>query len=127
MPLFTGTPLTRANWLFSMLDFDNDGYLHASDLVEAQRYADPLSDFGLELELLVNYYVTIHLKSKGKIKIADMINVHRFKSIFAQEREDSPEAKRMQAQQNKRKLSEDYFSNFHSCVLDEICIKSMSE
>lgn len=127
MPLFTGTPLTRANWLFSMLDFDNDGYLHASDLVEAQRYADPLSDFGLELELLVNYYVTIHLKSKGKIKIADMINVHRFKSILAQEREDSPEAKRMQAQQNKRKLSEDYFSNFHSCVLDEICIKSMSE
>ena len=49
MPLFQGTPFMRANWLFSMLHFDGDGYLHATDLVEAQRYADPLSDFGLEV------------------------------------------------------------------------------
>ena len=35
--------------MFKMLDFDDDNYLHASDLVEAQEIIDELSDFGEEL------------------------------------------------------------------------------
>ena len=38
--------------MFRLLDFDNDGYLHASDLVEAQEYIDEVSDFGQELNKL---------------------------------------------------------------------------
>ena len=33
IPLFESPPVVKANFMFKMLDFDNDGYLHASDLV----------------------------------------------------------------------------------------------
>ena len=32
-PMFESPPVVRANIMFKMLDFDEDGYLHASDLV----------------------------------------------------------------------------------------------
>lgn len=34
-PLFEGAPVVKANFMFRMLDFDDDGYLHASDLVHS--------------------------------------------------------------------------------------------
>jgi Ca2+-binding EF-hand superfamily protein len=34
-PLFEESPIIKAQFMFKMLDFDEDGYLHASDLVEA--------------------------------------------------------------------------------------------
>ena len=52
MPLFEKPPIDKANFMFRLLDFDNDGYLHASDLVEAQEYIDEVSDFGQELNKL---------------------------------------------------------------------------
>ena len=33
VPLFESPPVVKAKFLFKMLDFDDDGYLHASDLV----------------------------------------------------------------------------------------------
>ncbi len=36
IPLFDSPPIVKANFMFRMLDFDGDGYLHASDLVHAQ-------------------------------------------------------------------------------------------
>ena len=32
-PLFNSANMVKANFMFQMLDFDEDGYLHASDLV----------------------------------------------------------------------------------------------
>ena len=52
-----------------MLDFDDDGYLHASDLVEAQEFIDELSDFGQELSKLANYYIKAYLDNRGKVKL----------------------------------------------------------
>ena len=52
LPLFEKPPIDKANFMFRLLDFDNDGYLHASDLVEAQEYIDEVSDFGQELNKL---------------------------------------------------------------------------
>ena len=50
MPLWEDPdPLARAKFMFKMLDFDSDGYLHASDLVRAQELIDIESDFGQEL------------------------------------------------------------------------------
>ena len=49
IPLFEKPPIVKANFMFKMLDFDGDNYLHASDLVEAQEIIDELSDFGEEL------------------------------------------------------------------------------
>ena len=49
MPLFEKPPIVKASFMFKMLDFDDDNYLHASDLVEAQEIIDELSDFGEEL------------------------------------------------------------------------------
>lgn len=46
VPLFDSPPVVKASFMFRMLDFDDDGYLHASDLVQAQQYIDELSDFG---------------------------------------------------------------------------------
>lgn len=34
-PLYKSSPIARARFIFRMLDFDEDGYLHASDLVTA--------------------------------------------------------------------------------------------
>lgn len=34
-PLFDMTPMDKANFMFKLIDFDNDGIIHASDLVEA--------------------------------------------------------------------------------------------
>lgn len=48
-PLFEEPPIIKAQFMFKMLDFDNDGYLHASDLVHAQTYCDELSEFGEEI------------------------------------------------------------------------------
>ena len=48
-PLFEESPIIKAQFMFKMLDFDGDGYLHASDLVEAQSYCDEMSEFGEEL------------------------------------------------------------------------------
>ena len=56
-PLFVHPPIVKANFMFRMLDFDDDGYLHASDLVKAQQYVDELSDFGQELSKLAKYYI----------------------------------------------------------------------
>ena len=33
IPLFDSPPIVKASIMFKMLDFDEDGYLHASDLV----------------------------------------------------------------------------------------------
>lgn len=47
--------------MFKMLDFDEDGYLHASDLVKAQEFCDDMSEFGEEITKLSNYYIKIYL------------------------------------------------------------------
>ena len=57
VPLFEAVPMIKAQFMFKVLDFDCDGYLHASDLVQAQHYVDELSDFGVELNKLADYYV----------------------------------------------------------------------
>jgi len=56
-PLFDSAPIIKAQFMFRLLDFDNDGILHASDLVQAQQFVDELSDFGQELTTLANYYI----------------------------------------------------------------------
>ena len=71
-----------ANFMFRILDFDGDGYLHASDLVQAQSYCDELSEFGDEITKLSDYYIKIYLESRSKIKIADRINLHRYKDLL---------------------------------------------
>lgn len=35
VPLFESKPIVKAQFMFDLLDFDGDGYLHASDLVQA--------------------------------------------------------------------------------------------
>ena len=42
-------PLDRARFIFKLMDFDGDGYLHASDLVRTQEVIDTESDFGQEI------------------------------------------------------------------------------
>ena len=81
-PLFEEPPLVMANFMFRILDFDGDGYLHASDLVQAQSYCDELSEFGDEITKLSDYYIKIYLESRSKIKIADRINLHRYKDLL---------------------------------------------
>ena len=68
IPLFESPPIVKASFMFKMLDFDGDGYLHASDLVRAQELIDEISDFGQELAKLSNYYIQTLLKSRGKIR-----------------------------------------------------------
>ena len=68
VPLFDSPPVVKAGFMFKMLDFDDDGYLHASDLVQAQQFVDELSDFGQELAKLSNYYIQQYLKSRGKVR-----------------------------------------------------------
>ena len=43
--------------MFKLLDFDNDGYLHASDMIQTQEHIDPESDFGEEIQKLMDYYL----------------------------------------------------------------------
>ena len=82
MPLFESPPIVKANIMFKMLDFDDDGYLHASDLVMAQQYIEELSDFGQELSKLANYYIKAYLDNRGKVKLADQINIYRYKDLL---------------------------------------------
>ena len=72
----------KANFMFRMLDFDGDGYLHASDLVQAQQFVDELSNFGEELTKLSQYYINTYLESRGKIRVAEMINIYRYKDLL---------------------------------------------
>lgn len=81
-PMFEEPPVIKAQFMFKMLDFDEDGYLHASDLVKAQDFCDELSEFGEEIAKLANYYIKVYLESRGKIKISDKINLHRYKDLL---------------------------------------------
>lgn len=81
-PLFEHPPIVKASFMFKMLDFDNDGYLHASDLVQAQEFIDELSDFGEELQKLSEYYIRTYLDSRGKIREAEMINLFKYKDLL---------------------------------------------
>ena len=56
MPLFESQDsLDRAKFMFKLMDFDNDGYLHASDMIQTQEHIDPESDFGQEIQKLMDY------------------------------------------------------------------------
>ena len=70
-PLFDMTPMDKANFMFKLIDFDNDGIIHASDLVEAQQYIEELSDFGQEMAKLSEHYIQSYLKMKGKLSYTD--------------------------------------------------------
>ena len=74
-------PLARARFMFTMLDFDGDGYLLASDLVRALELIDGASDFGQEFQKIVDFYVTTHLKTNDKPSEYHKINLHKYKSI----------------------------------------------
>ena len=74
-------PLARARFMFKMLDYDGDGYLHASDLVRAQEAVDTGSDFGQELQKLVDFYVRTQLKNAGPASDHDKINLHKYKLL----------------------------------------------
>ena len=82
IPLFEAPPIVKANFMFRMLDFDGDGYLHASDLVTAQEYFDEMSDFGNEVNKLSQYYITTYLNNRGKVKLEDQINMFRYKDLL---------------------------------------------
>ena len=82
IPLFESAPLLKAQFMFRMLDFDGDGYLHASDLVQAQGFLEEESDFGQEIKKLTTYYIQTYLKSRGKMREYDRINIHRYKDLL---------------------------------------------
>ena len=82
VPLFDSPPIVKAQFMFKMLDFDGDGYLHAYDLVEAQKLVDELSDFDQEITKLNNYYISTYLKSLTKMRVHDQINLHRYKDLL---------------------------------------------
>lgn len=69
VPLFDSVPIVKAKFMFKILDFDGDGYLHASDLVQAQQFVDELSEFGEELNKLVDYYVQCQLKTSYRMQV----------------------------------------------------------
>ena len=89
--------------MFRMLDFYNDGYLHASDLVQAQQLNDELSDFGEELTKLSQYYINTYLESRGKIREADMINIHRYKDLL-DDSGNNGESSKLQAKQKAKEM-----------------------
>ena len=41
-----------------------------------------MSDFGNEIQKLSNYYINTYLASRGKIKLADRINIHKYKDLL---------------------------------------------
>ena len=81
-PLFNSANMVKANFMFQMLDFDEDGYLHASDLVQAQQYVDEMSDFGEELQSLTSHYTNSFMAGRGTLKWNDQINVQKFNDIL---------------------------------------------
>ena len=110
--------------MFRMLDFDADGYLHASDIVEAQQFIDELSDFGEELTKLAQYYIDVYLESGGEFKFSDMINMHKYKDLL----DDSANKPKEEKKQRKDGEPEvDEFIKFRSKAIDEIKMKVMGE
>ena len=143
LPLFESPPIVKANIMFKMLDFDDDGYLHASDLVIAQQYIDELSDFGEELSKLAHYYIKAYLDNRGKVKLADQINIYRYKDLLddsggSAEKKSSSKAAVMAAaargskdkkeeQAAQEALDAEAFVKFRSCGIEEIKKKIMAE
>lgn len=150
IPLFESPPIIKASFMFKMLDFDQDGYLHASDLTQTQEIIDELSDFGQELAKLSNYYIQIYLKSRGKIRINDMINLYRYKDLLGDTTQShkKPIMQQLPAPPSEKKEGElddddeeskdgtkkakvagetDAFVRFRSCAIEEIKLKIFSE
>ena len=138
-PLFEETPMVRANFMFKMLDFDEDGIIHASDLVRANEYIDEVSEFGEELSLLSNHYIQAYLKNRGILSFTDKITLYRYKNILIKGQEDARKAllgsnappdadESSELKKSRKKLSEsDTFLKFCSCGIEELKNKMMSE
>ena len=118
-------PLARARLMFRMLDFDGDGYLHACDLVRAQELVDAGSDFGGELQKLVDFYVRTQLKNRGPGSDHDKINLHKYKWLT--ELGGATEAE-VEAQPAGDQLADGQKKpNYKSCALEELKTKSLAE
>ena len=65
--------------MFKLMDFDNDGYLHPSDLLSTKELIDPESDFGEEVSMLMDY--ALHTLMKEEAGLHDKIDVHRYRNL----------------------------------------------
>ena len=136
MPLWEAPPIQKAKIMFRMLDFDNDGILHASDLVTAQEYFDELSDFGEEITKLGDYYVQVYLSNGGSFSFSELINLHKYKDLVANKDGSQSEAAKAELEKRKQKatteeelaaLEIEEFNKFRSCGIEEIKMKIMSK
>ena len=81
MPLFeSNDPLDRVKIIFKLMDFDDDGYLHPSDLINTQELIDPESDFGQEVEVFLTHATKTLMK--GETGIHDKIDVLKHHTQF---------------------------------------------
>ena len=92
---------------------------------------DPISDFGQEIQKLIQYYVAIQLKNKSdEILEKDQITLHKYKQLLDKGGEKQVKSKEelekmtdAEAEEAKNNLA----VNFRSVCLDEIKMKVMDE
>ena len=117
--------------MFKMLDIDQDGYLDANDIDDAWELADKISDFGQEINKLVQYYVSVNLKNKGGMLQKEKINMFMYKQIITQGHGHQPPKQHEELELNSDgeiadEEAQNNFVHFKSCCIDEIKKKVMA-
>lgn len=63
---------------FTLIDIDHDGVLNGTDLLNTQDCIDISSEYGQELQLLIDHYVKTHLKIRTRINPKDFLDIDNF-------------------------------------------------
>ena len=65
-------------FVFKLMDTDNDGILKASDLTLIAETLQMDSQFGREVQMLMDHYTQTQLRTRGKPKSSDQIDIEKY-------------------------------------------------
>lgn len=80
--LWEGTYRDQMRFAYAMIDIDHDGILNGPDLLNTQESIDMSSEFGHELQLLIDHFVKTHLKIRTRINPNDYLDIDNYIKVL---------------------------------------------
>lgn len=82
--IFSKSIEQQMRFAFFILDIDHNGYLNGPDLLTVQENIENTSEYGEELQYVINHFVKTHLlvKDSHYIRTQDLINQDKYTSLL---------------------------------------------
>lgn len=80
--LLTDVYRDRMRFVFNFFDIDSDGIIKAQDLTKCVEMINMDTRFGKELQAILDYYSSTHLRPRVKAKITDQIDFEKYLTVM---------------------------------------------